>query len=69
MLRLATIFRSVALAAPVLLLTVLIWRTTTVRIEMTGSLAEGVVMAVACMFWFPMMKEPKFSPRARKPRR
>jgi hypothetical protein len=68
MARVATMVKRVAMAAPVLLLTLTIWQATTVRTELAGSLAEGVVMTVACVFWFPLMKEPRFTPGGRKHR-
>lgn len=68
MLRLTTMLKRVAIVAPVLLLTVIIWRVTTVRTEMAGALTEGGVMAFACVFWFPLMKETRPSSGGRKRR-
>jgi hypothetical protein len=69
MLRLVTTLKGLAMAAPVLLATAIVWRETTVRTELAGSLAEGMVLAVACMFWRPVMKETRRSPRWRRVRR
>lgn len=68
MLRRITMLKRVAIVALVLLLTVIIWRVTTVRTEMAGALTEGVVTAFACVFWFALMKEPRLSPGGRKHR-
>jgi|APAra7269096768_1048522.scaffolds.fasta_scaffold18597_1 hypothetical protein len=69
MLRLVTILKGMTMAAPVLLVTAIVWRETTVRTELAGSLAEGVVLATACVFWRPLMKETRRSPRWRRVRR
>lgn len=67
--RLVTILKSAALVtAPVLLATVIIWRTTTVRTEPEVLLADGVVIDGALMFWCYVMKEPRRSRRWRRAR-
>lgn len=61
-----TILKRVAIFSVGLLSILTIYMETTIRSEMEGSLAAGIVMAAAYVFWCQAGKESDFSSQTRK---